>query len=221
MVRKTTEHSTIFRGSLYRGKEGSLCHGMVGSPSRGIRGSLSAYSPITIENKKIDYPELNFIFPPIEGYLNDATHQLRLLSRSLNKDYINNVGLLNAIQIETERLQHLQRFQIHLQNHIVLTGLDKNQELVVFRIFQEVVQNSIKHAKAKNFFIILKDLPGFELQMIDDGEGFDVVDIMHSPKASGLKNILKRAKMADMECIIDSSTGNGCKYVLRQKLKDQ
>jgi hypothetical protein len=45
MVRKTTEHSTIFRGSLYRGKEGSLCRGMVGSPSRGISGSLSAYSP--------------------------------------------------------------------------------------------------------------------------------------------------------------------------------
>ena len=46
MVRKTTEHSTIFRGSLYRGKEGSLCRGMVGSPSRGISGSLSAYSPL-------------------------------------------------------------------------------------------------------------------------------------------------------------------------------
>jgi two-component system NarL family sensor kinase len=182
-------------------------------------GHILTSMRITIENKKIDHPELNNVFPSVEGYLNDATQQLRLLSKSLNKDYLNNVGLVDAIQIETERLLQLNRFQVHLHNgvSVVGTGLDKNQELIVFRIFQEIIHNSMKHARAKNVSIILKNEDTFILQVNDDGRGFDVEATLHSYKGSGLKNIIKRAQMANMDYAIISSPGEGCKYTLQQK----
>ncbi len=180
-------------------------------------GHILTSMRITIENKKLDNPEFAAIFPPIEGYLDDATQQLRLLSRSLNKEYIANQGLISAIQIETERIRQLRRFQIHLTAEPQQTGLDKNQELVVFRIFQEVMQNSIKHAKAKNVYIALKSEPMFELEIYDDGEGFDYANTIHSPAASGLKNISRRAQMANMDCSVDASPGRGCRYILKQK----
>ena len=54
------------------------------------------------------------------------------------------------------------------------------------------------------------------MEVYDDGKGFDLEKTLNSPRASGLKNIIKRAKMAGMDCKIASSAGNGCRYVLRQ-----
>jgi len=181
-------------------------------------GHILTAMRITIENKKIDHPELTPILQSIETYLNEATQQIRLLSRLLNKDYVNNQGLINSIQIETERLLQLNRFQVHIQNDVQATNLNKNQELIVFRIFQEIVHNSIKHSKAANLVIRLNNTDGFMLQVNDDGQGFNLDEILQSPKASGLKNIIKRANMAEMDCIIESVPGSGCKYILQQQL---
>lgn len=172
---------------------------------------------LEVENKKLDHPGLDKILNPVETYLDDASHQLRLLSRSLNTDYISNVGLDNAIQIEVERQKQLKKFDVHYEHNYFQSSLDKNQELMAFRIFQEVTQNAMRHSKAKNLYVSLKSSPDFELCVRDDGKGFLVEDMMQSPKASGLKNVLKRASMADLDCEVNSLLGEGCTYTLHNK----
>jgi two-component system, NarL family, sensor kinase len=168
---------------------------------------------LAVENKKLDHPELESVFRPIEGFVNDAAEQLRLLSRSLNTEYIAYNGLLTAIETEVSRQNQLKKFQITWEHAYDNDELDSNQSLIVFRILQEVVHNAIKHSNASRVHLALSSHP-FTLEVDDDGKGFDIQQTLASSRASGLRNIIKRATMAGLECEIISAPGTGCKYRL-------
>jgi signal transduction histidine kinase len=180
-------------------------------------GHLLTCIRLEIENKKLDSPMLVETLHPMETYLDDASAQLRLLSRSLNTEYLSGSGLSNAIHTEVERLRYLKKFNIHCEVKYTEASLDRNQELMVFRIFQEIMTNAIKHSKAKNVYIALTCQPNFDLTIKDDGKGFPVEEILQSPKASGLKNVLRRANMAGIFCQIHSLPGEGCSYEISKQ----
>lgn len=178
-------------------------------------GQLLTATHIQIENAKLNEPGLTPTFKPIEIYLSEVTQQLRLLSRTHNGDYIGHIGLVAALQIEIERIKALHRFQVHWTLKEGNSCLDRNQELMVFRIFQEISQNILRHAMANNVFIDLSlSDREFRLSVRDDGKGFNLEEILKSHKASGVRNIMKRAKLAGIACSITSTPGNGCVVVL-------
>jgi two-component system NarL family sensor kinase len=180
-------------------------------------GQLLTAMHIQIENQKLDHPSLTEGLKPVEIYLDEVTRQLKLLSRTLNNDYLGHIGLFSAMQLEADRLTALRRFTVHFPMVQGSTHLDKNNELMVFRIFQEITQNALRHSAAKNLYINV-DTSGenFELRVKDDGKGFDSAEILASSKASGLRNIIKRAKLAGLECEIIGSPGNGCLFKLKK-----
>lgn len=172
---------------------------------------------IHIENQKLDDPESAERFKLVEVYLNEINQQLRLLSRTFNNDYVGHAGLQSAMQLEAERLRTLRRFTVHWPGFTGSSNLGKNQELMVFRICQEIAQNALRHSGAKNFFMAVSNTgDNFELTVRDDGRGFVPEEVLNSQKASGLRNILKRSKMAGLSCRIESSPGNGCTYVFNK-----
>jgi signal transduction histidine kinase len=180
-------------------------------------GQLLTAMHIEIENQKLDNPDNQDGYKPLEIYLNEVTQQLRLLSKTLNNDFIAHSGLLTAIQLEVKRMNDLRRFTVHLDASLVISNLKKEEELMVFRIFQEILQNVMKHARAKKVFIRLESNPTtFELEVKDDGKGFDYEEVFKQNKASGLRNILKRAALAELECIIHTKIGGGTSYILKK-----
>ncbi|PBQ33552.1 hypothetical protein CNR22_17810 [Sphingobacteriaceae bacterium] len=179
-------------------------------------GQLLTAMHIQIENQKLEHPDLVEGFKPIEIYLGEVTQHLRLLSRTLNNDYLGHIGLLSALQLEVDRLRALRRFTIHWQGVSGNTNLEKNQELMAFRIFQEITQNALRHASAQNLYITLSLVNGFELRVKDDGKGFDKEAVLASQRASGLRNIMKRSALAGLECEIESSPGNGSLFILKK-----
>lgn len=179
-------------------------------------GHILTCMKLAVENKKLDNPGDAGNYTLFEKYLDEGSQQLRLLSRSLNTDYVSSNGLLNAIQLEIERQQQLKKFQVHYNQSGSGITLDKNQQLMTFRIFQEIIQNSIKHSRAKNVYVTIHTTPQFELDVVDDGTGFDVDGVLSTPKSSGLKNIIKRAEMSNLVCTINSTKDNGCSYKITE-----
>jgi len=180
-------------------------------------GQLHTAMHIQIENQKLDYPQLVKGFKPLEIYLAEVTQQLRLLSRTLNNDYIGHIGLLAIMQLEIERLRTLKRFQVHCPLVVGESNLNKNQELMVFRIFQEISQNALRHSGAKNLQVNINNQnDSFELTVQDDGKGFVMEEVLASQKASGLRNIIKRARLGGLTCTISSSPGNGCLFTIKK-----
>ncbi len=179
-------------------------------------GQLLTAMHIQIENQKLEHPDLVEGYKPVEIYLGEVTQHLRLLSRTLNNDYLGHIGLLAALQLEVDRLRALKRFTIHWQPVSGNTHLEKNQELMVFRIFQEITQNALRHSSARNIFISVNLDKGFELSVKDDGKGFDKEAIFASGRASGLRNIIKRSRLAGMDCVMDASPGKGSLFILKK-----
>ena len=104
-------------------------------------GQLLTALHIQVENQKLDFPERAESFKPIEIYLTEINQQLRMLSRTFNNDFLGRVGLPAAIQLEVDRLRSLKRFNVQFEHREGHSNLEKNQELMIFRIFQEIVQN--------------------------------------------------------------------------------
>lgn len=176
-------------------------------------GQLHTAMNIQIQNQKLDHPEYAEKMGTLEAYLNEATRQLRILSRTLNYDYLGHAGLLHSIELETERLKQLKRVEVDLHLNGNISPLNKNQELVVFRIFQEIVQNCLKHADAKHLEIKLECSPtAFDFRISDDGKGFNTENILASERSNGLRNIMKRATMAGLKIELKSSPGKGTSY---------
>lgn len=178
-------------------------------------GHLLTCIRVTMENNAYDNEQAKTAYKPIEGYLTDAHEQVRLLSRSLNRDFIGAQGLYGAIGQEVDRLNKLGRLNIVMSGEKPPQKIEKDKQLLLFRIFQEVMTNALKHSQARNVLVKWNLPDGSFLAMEDDGKGFEQENIINSPGASGLRNIIKRAELAGFECIIKSSPGAGCTYRFR------
>ena len=175
-------------------------------------GQLLTCIRLSVENGKADHPALSNVFEPVDTYLDAATLQLRLLSRSMNPDFIAVNGMLGAIRTEVNRVSQLKRVKIHLdERYEGDLCIDKNKELMIFRIFQEAINNALKHSKARNIAIDIHvtNVGSLFLQIKDDGKGFSKEQVIYSTVSSGIRNMLNRAAMAAIEVEIDTEINKG------------
>ncbi len=86
--------------------------------------------------------------------------------------------------------------------------ISKENQLILFRVMQEFIGNSLKHSQATELNIqILEDESQLKVQIEDNGLGFD----MHSnlENGQGVKSSLNRLKTIQAEVNIETRKGNG------------
>jgi len=96
--------------------------------------------------------------------------------------------------------------------------MNTGNEIFLFRIIQEVLNNIIKHSRAQNIYA---DLACRENRIIftftDDGVGFDVKEAMQRPSSNrgiGLTSMVNRAKLIGGQLTVKSQPGKGTKTVI-------
>jgi len=118
-------------------------------------------------------------------------------------------GLGEAIQdycdgINESNIVKMKYTQLGLQQ-----PLEKSTEVILYRIVQELCNNAIKHAAAKNIFIQLtKHERGITLTVEDDGKGFDT-NLLAKIKGAGLQNVQSRVDYLKGILNIESEAGKG------------
>lgn len=143
--------------------------------------------------------------------ISQAMDGLRYISKTLNTDFISEQGLINALEQEINKIKKTERFTIKY----IVTGapvyLETKKELVVFRMIQETLNNSIKHSEAKEICLSLHySDTGLIVEISDNGKGFiQDRNILNAGTGTGLTNLSKRAKLIDSTCHISSQPGNG------------
>ena len=98
-------------------------------------------------------------------------------------------------------------------------------EINIFRLFQEILNNIRKHAKAKKVKInLIASYPNFLMCIEDDGVGFNVeektIEAVKN-KRMGLQTIKERTYLLNGKLKIDSTPGKGTKFKIEISLKDQ
>lgn len=141
-----------------------------------------------------------------------AIRDLRDLSRSLNTDSIASMGLVRAIEQELEIFQK-SGFQTTLYTEGEIRKMEPQQELILFRIIQESLNNIIKHAEARTIRVTAHySDTELDLQVEDDGKGADTAQLDmegNSYKSLGLRNMYNRARMIGGTFSVHSVPGNG------------
>ena len=96
--------------------------------------------------------------------------------------------------------------------------LQSQQEVLVFRIVQEILNNALKHSKAKNITGELNYSDEyFRVCIADDGEGFDSSALLATQTGLGLLNIKSRASLVGASLAIISSPGAGTEFKIGNK----
>lgn len=134
---------------------------------------------------------------------------LRHLSKSISFEHIEKMGLVKTLRTEVDRINNSGLININL----IITGdaysLGAQRELVLFRIFQETLNNTLKYANAAHLHITLQySTQLFNLTLEDDGVGFNPGQLTQS--GSGLKNIQNRASLIGAAANISSVPQKGC-----------
>jgi two-component system, NarL family, sensor kinase len=142
-----------------------------------------------------------------------AIQDLRDLSRSLDTDYVAQMGLLRSVEYELEMIQKTGTLQTKLNVEGSLYKFDRQKELILFRIVQEILHNIIKHAGATTVsvqFMYTND--ALKLTVTDDGKGFDLSPLNEDNNSAfglGIRNMHNRAKLMGAVFTIHSKTGEG------------
>ncbi len=122
--------------------------------------------------------------------------------------------LYKAISNEVERLNKNKRVKLNLNIEKPIKKIFNNEEkIVIYRIFQEIISNIFKHAKAKEINIDITNIPFFEMAISDNGKGFDVGTALEK-ESLGLKNIINRAAIIDYKVKIESEINEGTSILL-------
>jgi signal transduction histidine kinase len=140
-----------------------------------------------------------------KSIVQSAVSEVRALSKTLNTEVIQNMGLVRAIELEIERIERLKIFNTSFEVRGKERNIKPSDEIIIFRIFQEFLSNSIKHATATMINVCLDFKEDSVLLNIrDNGKGFDTT--MKS-ESSGLYNMKSRAKLVGADIYLLSTIG--------------
>lgn len=169
-----------------------------------------------LENLKLDNPVIEKYLEPISHSVTNLSQTLRSISHNLNTNWLENNGLLNAIQAEVNRLKKNKSICINLKIDSNEKIFKNEEQIVIFRIFQEVINNVLKHAKATNIEISITTQSNFKISIQDNGIGFDSSKKTNS---IGIQNCINRAKMIHYNFEITSLPATGTTVILQENFK--
>lgn len=152
--------------------------------------------------------------------LNKAIVDLSNLTKSLHTDRISDLGLADSIKFELYALKNAGLVNVQF----IITGtefqLQEQKAIFLFRMFQEMLNNILKHAKATNVLVelIYQSDNTFVMRIEDNGIGFDVQQKMQSHSSSkgvGLKSIFNRSKLIGADINVNSKPGAGSSIIVK------
>lgn len=149
----------------------------------------------------------------INKYLDNGIAMIRGMANTLMPKTLERNGLQKALESHIEHIENYTPFAIHFLANETLPQLDKEAELNIYRIIQEIVTNTIKHSKASTLQINV-EVGEHTLKLFtqDDGQGFDYTDHNFTSTGNGLSNIKSRVEMLSGKCSIYAKPGGGVRY---------
>jgi signal transduction histidine kinase len=146
--------------------------------------------------------------------LDEAIQDVRNVSHNLMPADLSK-GLITAIETMSEQVNlSSSTLQVHLNitETVRSLAINKQQSILIYRIIQELLNNAIKYAQAKNIHINMDcNKNQLNLNLTDDGVGFDINSI-EKKDGLGIKNIKERIQQITGNIQLISKDGKGTQY---------
>jgi signal transduction histidine kinase len=142
--------------------------------------------------------------------LKNSMQFIRELTHNLTPPDLNEIELTDLIADYLEQVKTNIRVDYH---HLILeeNTLNNQIKLNIFRILQELINNSLKHAEASTIKISLRISKQYLSLIIEDnGRGFTTGN---QPSGIGLRSIQSRTRQINAIYKLKTQQGRGTKYI--------
>jgi len=162
-----------------------------------------------LTEKGITKEEVKNIGDSILNVTTIALESSRKIAHDLLPPTFQKFGFKAAVEELYEELLYSRKFEINYQMNYLENFLKSNEELHLFRIIQELISNSIKHAEAKSLSFDLETKENMlSLRYNDNGKGFDIKNLQRA-SGLGIIGIENRVAILNGNLNIDSNLGKG------------
>ncbi|MDQ8003524.1 MAG: PAS domain-containing protein [Pedobacter sp.] len=147
--------------------------------------------------------------------LNTAIKKVRQISFELTPVLLNDMGLEVALKDMLERKLDPQQISFNLSFNIKGDRLNTNMEVVIFRIVQELLNNTIKYADATHVnVLVLQKEEELYVSQTDNGKGMDTQVLSDLKEGFGLKSIVNRLHLLNGVIEVFSQPSKGTKVLM-------
>ncbi|MBD1363059.1 PAS domain-containing protein [Mucilaginibacter sp. ZT4R22] len=174
-------------------------HDSVNQLLYGVKMKLDILKPKTTETPAV---------LEIEHLVEQAISDVRNISFELAPSILVEFGLQATL---TELADRLSSNRLEIRTTFLKNKFRPplNLELNIFRIIQELINNSIKHSGASLIDIKIRITKRIEIELKDNGKGFNYPEQLVSPSGTGLSSIKNRLALYNCDLKIESAIGKG------------
>lgn len=220
--RLETEKQNTILDSMLKGEENERSrvakdlHDGVGSLLSGVKLSLSSMQGNLIVN-----PNHASLFDRSLRQLDDAIREMRRVAHNMMPEALIQNGLLSAIASLCAGIEESGGPKIHFEHHGIEGRLPSSYEIIVYRLVQELANNTLKHAQARQIVIQLSqhdDLLTLEYE--DDGLGFDP-QLWEKSTGIGFYTMKSRIEYLRGKVNLESRPQNGTSFLIEFTLPNE
>jgi signal transduction histidine kinase len=163
-----------------------------------------------IDSSLILTPEHEKMLVRSTQIIDEACQEVRNISHNLMPGPLIRLGLTSAVKDLVRKINSSKKIQVSFSSNLDTDRLDEKVEISVYRIIQEILNNTLKHAKASQIGISLniQDERTLVLMIADNGIGFDTGKIIKS-SGIGWKNIYSRLEIINGFMNVNSIKNQG------------
>ncbi len=162
------------------------------------------------ENKEID-KSLQEVF----DLLQKSRTSIRAIANNLMPQVLMKFGLYGAIQALVDELFANTPIDVYLKAPLSNIRYEQSQEISIYRIIQELLNNTVKHSKSSEVRLRLSLYENYlNIYLSDNGVGYDLQNAETSHlKSKGVSNIRQRIKFLSGK--LYSKINNGSKVLIQ------
>lgn len=139
-----------------------------------------------------------------------SADSVRQIVRGLRPPALTELGLAPALRHEARRRLEGRPTELELDVAAPCRRTDEQVELVLYRIAQEAIHNAVQHADPTRVSVRLERRNGrLQLEVEDDGRGFDPERVAREEERYGLIGMRERASVVEGHLDIESAPGDG------------
>jgi signal transduction histidine kinase len=178
-------------------------------------GVLLSTAKMAFTTLKDPKPENKLLIDKATKLLEQASGDVRKISHNMMPGLLTKLGLYEALEDLFEKIDETESIEVSIDIPEDVQRLPENQEIMLYRIVQEMVNNTLKHAAATSIGITIQQVNGMlEIHYSDDGKGFEV-ERQLDKKTLGLTSIMSRVDFLNGTVDITSKPGKGMKFAIR------
>jgi PAS domain S-box-containing protein len=185
-------------------------HDELGGALTGVKWELERIeNRLSAGNKDSTIADVQKQISSITSQIESTIDKVRRISSELRPGVLDDLGLVAAIEWQTQQFQRRTGVKVHWETEVETAGVSRDGATAVFRILQEVLTNVLRHSNAQNIFVKLTQCgKQLQLEVIDDGRGITDAEAKNTTSL-GLLGMKERALLVGGKVTIEGTPDKG------------